>query len=334
MQRSEGTPPEEGGMLNGKGAPSAAPQGQYIPPQGQNIAPQAMPLTAQDPMPPQGQMVAQQGQYILPQGQTVAPQGQYIPPKGQNIAPQAMPQGQAEVAAIQPMVDRWQNDRPAQGRAVRGMQKAGRVLFIIGLVFAVVAVLMVVILAIKHADMALGTVLTMRTFGRVSLSLGVPCLLAAVILWAAKDLYIPRSCRRWLAETRQDVVALANADKLAHEGAQGGKGPVLYEKMMQGRDAAYLALYPEKGALPLFEKILSIVGNVCFAFTALFVGFFFLTFLDFAFLVEKPFIIVLIGIDIAIEIVRYVLRRSYAAKREEALVMAGIAAEDAVLPPQ
>ena len=287
MQRSEGTPPEEGGMLNGKGAPSAAPQGQYIPPQ------------------------------------------------GQNIAPQAMPQGQAEVAAIQPMVDRWQNDRPAQGRAVRGMQKAGRVLFIIGwLVFAVVAVLMVVILAIKHADMALGTVLTMRTFGRVSLSLGVPCLLAAVILWAAKDLYIPRSCRRWLAETRQDVVALANADKLAHEGAQGGKGPVLYEKMMQGRDAAYLALYPEKGALPLFEKILSIVGNVCFAFTALFVGFFFLTFLDFAFLVEKPFIIVLIGIDIAIEIVRYVLRRSYAAKREEALVMAGIAAEDAVLPPQ
>ena len=123
MQRSEGTPPEEGGMLNGKGAPSA-------------------------------------------------PQGQYIPPKGQNIAPQAMPQGQAEVAAIQPMVDRWQNDRPAQGRAVRGMQKAGRVLFIIGLVFAVVAVLMVVILAIKHADMALGTVLTMRTFGRVSLSLG------------------------------------------------------------------------------------------------------------------------------------------------------------------
>ena len=309
MQKSEGTPPEEGGMLNGKGAPSAAPQGQYIPPQGQNIAPQAMPLTAQDPMPPQGQ-------YIAPQGQTVAQQGQ------------------AEVAAIQPMVDRWQNDRPAQGRAVRGMQKAGRVLFIIGLVFAVVAVLMVVILAIKHADMALGTVLTMRTFGRVSLSLGVPCLLAAVILWAAKDLYIPRSCRRWLAETRQDVVALANADKLAHAGAQGGKGPVLYEKMMQGRDAAYLALYPEKGALPLFEKILSIVGNVCFAFTALFVGFFFLTFLDFAFLVEKPFIIVLIGIDIAIEIVRYVLRRSYAAKREEALVMAGIAAEDAALPPQ
>lgn len=323
MQRSEGTPPEEGGMLNGKGAPSAAPQGQtvvpqgqtvapqgqYAAPQGQNIAPQAMPLTAQDSMPPQGQYIP--------------PQGQYIPP-----------QGQAEVAAIQPMVDRWQNDRPAQGRAVRGMQKAGRVLFIIGLVFAVVAVLMVVILAIKHADMALGTVLTMRTFGRVSLSLGVPCLLAAVILWAAKDLYIPRSCRRWLAETRQDVVALANADKLAHAGAQGGKGPVLYEKMMQGRDAAYLALYPEKGALPLFEKILSIVGNVCFAFTALFVGFFFLTFLDFAFLVEKPFIIVLIGIDIAIEIVRYILRRSYAAKREEALVMAGIAAEDAVRPPQ
>ena len=323
MQRSEGTPPEEGGMLNGKGAPSAAPQGQtvvpqgqtvapqgqYAAPQGQNIAPQAMPLTAQDPMPPQGQTV-------VPQGQTVAQQGQ------------------TEVAAIQPMVDRWQNDRPAQGRAVRGMQKAGRVLFIIGLVFAVVAVLMVVILAIKHADMALGTVLTMCTFGRVGLSFGVPCLLAAVILWAAKDLYIPRSCRRWLAETRQDVVALANADKLAHEGAQGGKGPVLYEKMMQGRDAAYLALYPEKGALPLFEKILSIVGNVCFAFTALFVGFFFLTFLDFAFLVEKPFIIVLIGIDIAIEIVRYILRRSYAAKREEALVMAGIAAEDAVLPPQ
>lgn len=323
MQRSEGTPPEEGGMLNGKGAPSAAPQGQtvvpqgqtvapqgqYAAPQGQNIAPQAMPLTAQDPMPPQGQ---------------------YIPPLGQTVAQQ----GQTEVAAIQPMVDRWQNDRPAQGRAVRGMQKAGRVLFIIGLVFAVVAVLMVVILAIKHADMALGTVLTMCTFGRVGLSFGVPCLLAAVILWAAKDLYIPRSCRRWLAETRQDVVALANADKLAHAGAQGGKGPVLYEKMMQGRDAAYLALYPEKGALPLFEKILSIVGNVCFAFTALFVGFFFLTFLDFAFLVEKPFIIVLIGIDIAIEIVRYILRRSYAAKREEALVMAGIAAEDAVRPPQ
>ena len=302
---------------------TVAQQGQYIPPQGQNIAPQAMPLTAQDSMPPQGQ-------YIPPQGQTVAPQGQYIPPQGQTVAQQ----GQAEVAAIQPMVDRWQNDRPAQGRAVRGMQKAGRVLFIIGLVFAVVAVLMVVILAIKHADMALGTVLTMRTFGRVSLSLGVPCLLAAVILWAAKDLYIPRSCRRWLAETRQDVVALANADKLAHEGAQGGKGPVLYEKMMQGRDAAYLALYPEKGALPLFEKILSIVGNVCFAFTALFVGFFFFAFLDFSFLSENLWMIVWIVVDIAIEIVRYVLRRSYAAKREETLVMAGIAAEDAVLPPQ
>ncbi len=333
MQKSEGTPPEENGLPNGQGA-SCVPQGQYAAPQGQTIVqqgqyipPQAVPLAVQNPVQPQGQ-------YAVPQGQTVAQQGQYIPPQGQNIAPQAMPQGQAEVAAIQPMVDRWQNDRPAQGRAVRGMQKAGRVLFIIGLVFAVVAVLMVVILAIKHADMALGTVLTMRTFGRVSLSLGVPCLLAAVILWAAKDLYIPRSCRRWLAETRQDVVALANADKLAHEGAQGGKGPVLYEKMMQGRDAAYLALYPEKGALPLFEKILSIVGNVCFAFTALFVGFFFLTFLDFAFLVEKPFIIVLIGIDIAIEIVRYILRRSYAAKREEALVMAGIAAEDAVRPPQ
>ena len=63
-------------------------------------------------------------------------------------------------------------------------------------------------------------------------------------------------------------------------------------------------------------------------------GFFFFAFLDFSFLSENLWMIVWIVVDIAIEIVRYVLRRSYAAKREETLVMAGIAAEDAVLPPQ